>query len=132
MDENDLFERERKVLEEANALLITATDTKNSWYDHYEKLLYEFERVVSQSQKLIRLGDMMQLLLNSLKERLQIEVENHKKTQAEKEAFLAQIFQYQKTEALTTLVGGIAHDFNNMLQSILGFAEILLSGKKRG
>ena len=132
MDENDLFERERKVLEEANALLITATDTKNSWYDHYEKLLYEFERVVSQSQKLIRLGDMMQLLLNSLKERLQIEVENHKKTQAEKEAFLAQIFQYQKTEALTTLVGGIAHDFNNMLQSILGFAEILLSGKKQG
>lgn len=132
MSETDLFERERNVLERANAILASATDRKNSWYEHYEKLLSEFERVVNQSRRLIRLGDMMQLKLNSLKEEFRVEVENHKKTQAEKEAFQAQLFQSQKLEALGTLVGGIAHDFNNMLQSIMGYSEILLIEKEQG
>jgi two-component system, cell cycle sensor histidine kinase and response regulator CckA len=129
-DEKDLFERERKVLEEAKALLSEATAAQNFWSDHYKKLLNEFERVVRQSQSLIRLGDLMQQKLNSITEKLQIEIENHKKTQAEKEASLAQLFQAQKMEALGTLVGGIAHDFNNMLQVVIGYTDFLLSGKK--
>jgi PAS domain S-box-containing protein len=48
----------------------------------------------------------------------------------EKEVLRTQLFQSQKLEALGTLVGGIAHDFNNMLQSVLGYSELLLIGKK--
>jgi DNA repair exonuclease SbcCD ATPase subunit len=85
MAEKDLFDREQNVLEAARTLLATATDKMDSWSEHYKKLLDEFKRVVNQSQKLIRLGDMMQQKLNTITEELQIEIENPKKAEAEKE-----------------------------------------------
>jgi len=60
MFEKELFEREQTVLEVGKALLANGAETENSWSNHYQKLLHEFERVVNQSQRLIRLGDMMQ------------------------------------------------------------------------
>lgn len=57
------------------------------------------------------------------------DVTERQKAALEKEELKWQLFQSQKLEALGTLVGGIAHDLNNMLQVILGYSQIMLSGK---
>jgi PAS domain S-box-containing protein len=41
----------------------------------------------------------------------------------------AQLLQAQKMEAVGTLAGGVAHDFNNRLQTISGYAQLLLMDK---
>ncbi len=128
MSEQGLFEREKNLIASARSLLSTPGENEN-WIGHYTKLLNEFERLIIQSDRLLRIGDIMQIRLNNLREELRDEIENHKKTQAQKEEYQAQLFQAQKNEALVTLVGGIAHDINNMLQTILGFCELLISVK---
>ncbi len=49
---------------------------------------------------------------------------------SEEYALRAQLLQAQKMEAVGALSGGIAHDFNNILQSVLGYSELMLSEKK--
>jgi PAS domain S-box-containing protein len=55
-----------------------------------------------------------------------------KRAEEERENLRAHLLQSQKMEAVGTLAAGIAHDFNNMLQVILGYADLLLLGKKQG
>jgi PAS domain S-box-containing protein len=42
------------------------------------------------------------------------------------------LLQAQKMETVGRLAGGIAHDFNNVLQTILGYTELLLKGTPAG
>jgi PAS domain S-box-containing protein len=63
---------------------------------------------------------------------LHYDITDRKRSEHEKLALQAQLFQSQKLQSLGTLVGGIAHDFNNMLQIMLGYSQFLLDGKKKG
>jgi len=47
----------------------------------------------------------------------------------ERRCLEAQLQHAQKMEAVGTLAGGIAHDFNNMIQTVQGYAELLLRRK---
>ncbi|MGV8058555.1 MAG: response regulator [Smithellaceae bacterium] len=41
----------------------------------------------------------------------------------------AQLLQASKMEAVGTLTGGIAHDFNNIIHAIMGYNQLMISGK---
>ncbi len=56
--------------------------------------------------------------------RLQIEVEQARREQAERERMAQQIQRAHKMQAIGKLTGGIAHNFNNYLAAILGYTEL--------
>ncbi len=69
--------------------------------------------------------------LKEANERLQQEIDAHRREKKEREKLERQLMQAQKMESIGTLAGGIAHDFNNILSSILGYTELTLDEVKK-
>lgn len=91
MGPEDLFERELDILREGMEMVSRKSDTANEWFLCYEKLLKEFEKVVGQSLRLVKIGDVMQHKLNAVTAELQVEVERRKRTEAEKEQVIEEL-----------------------------------------
>jgi two-component system, cell cycle sensor histidine kinase and response regulator CckA len=65
-------------------------------------------------------------------ERLQAELADRERTEAERAQLHEQLRQAQKIDALGRLAGGVAHDFNNVLTVIVGYTEMMKSDLREG
>ncbi len=83
-------------------------------------------------EELLRQNDTLEALISAAtreyseaNHRLEKEIIERQKAEAEKEVLQHQFVQSQKMEAIGLLAGGIAHEFNNMLAVIMGSTDLL-------
>lgn len=71
MDEESIFLRETKVIDEAESLLGTKNSAGNPLARPYSDLLTEYKKLFRQTQRLVKMSDRMQKNLNELNAELQ-------------------------------------------------------------
>ncbi|WP_300668347.1 ATP-binding protein [Desulfoluna sp.] len=83
---------------------------------------------------LIRFGELASIALNNamMHSKLQGELDERRRVEAEKDRLFQHLLQAQKLEAIGTLAGGVAHDINNLLMAVQGNASLIVSLAKPG
>jgi two-component system, sensor histidine kinase and response regulator len=119
MDDLSIFERERKTVRHAMELLASHVVPLHEWPAHYETLLQEYTKLLRQSERLVRISDMMHHQLNTLNAQL-----DHHRRVAE-----------QANNAKGQFLAMMSHDIRNPLAAVAVMTDLLmqtdLSGEQR-
>jgi len=80
MSEPSLFHEEEETVREAELLLASGAPPDSSWPSHYRNLLDKYRKLLSQSLRLMKIGDLMQNELNRLNEEVRRAKEEWERT----------------------------------------------------
>jgi hypothetical protein len=86
-----LFEREERVIAKAMEFLSDSRSKDKAWADNFEALLKEYVRLSGQSERIVRISDIMQMDLNNMKEKLQEEIGLRKKIEGERNQLILEM-----------------------------------------
>jgi diguanylate cyclase (GGDEF)-like protein/PAS domain S-box-containing protein len=106
----NVFDREAKVIRNARLKLAEGVFLKKSGEQHYKDLLGEYEKVVRQSKRLLKMGDRMQHALSSLNEELQLREQTYRG-----------IFENATEGIYRTDANGVLLEVNAALAAMLGY-----------
>jgi diguanylate cyclase (GGDEF)-like protein len=71
MSDDSIFSKEEEVIRESEEILTSSGFRENSLAVHYAKLLERYKKLFSQTRRIIRMSDLMQMELNLLSEKLE-------------------------------------------------------------
>ncbi len=110
MDDLSIFEREQETLRHAMELLASGTVPLHEWPAHYETLLQGYTKLLRQTERLVRISDIMHHQLNTLNTQL-----NHHRGVAE-----------EANKAKSQFLAMMSHDIRNPLAAVSVMTDLLM------